>query len=209
MEDKAERAPSGTVRAFIAIELERDVLKALDRVQSELRRQVRGNAVRWTASSGIHLTLKFLGNVPLEQVPAITAGLARACAPFQSFPLSFAHLGCFPNLQRPRVVWVGLESASGVLSDLQRAVEAEIAPLGYPTEERGFTPHLTLGRAQRTASTEELRAVGRLIGEREVDQVASMRVDEVSLMRSELKPTGAVYTCLYKAPLQGQVRGTT
>lgn len=209
MEDKGERAPSGTIRAFIAIELERDVLKALDGVQSELKRQVRGNAVRWTASSSIHLTLKFLGNVPARQVPAITAGLARACAPFQSFPLSFAHLGCFPNLQRPRVVWVGLESASGVLMDLQRVVETEIEPLGYPTEERGFTPHLTLGRAQRTASTEELRAVGRLIGERQVDQVASMWVNEVSLMRSELRPTGAVYTCLYTVPLHGRAGGTT
>ncbi len=204
MEDRGQSAPPGTIRAFIAIELESDVLKALDRVQSELKRQVPGNPVRWTASSGIHLTLKFLGNVPTGQVPQITAGLERACAPFESFPLSFAHLGCFPNLQRPRVVWVGLESASGVLTDLQRAVEAEIAPLGYPTEERGFTPHLTLGRAQRTASTDELRAVGRLIGERQVDQVASMRVNEVSLMRSDLRRTGAVYTRLFEAPLQGR-----
>jgi RNA 2',3'-cyclic 3'-phosphodiesterase len=205
MEDKA---PSGTVRAFIAIELERDVLKALDRVQSELKRRVRGDSVRWTSSSGIHLTLKFLGNVPADQVPAIVSGIERACVPFESFPLSFADLGCFPNLQRPRVVWVGLESASDVLMALQHAVEIEIAPLGYPPEERGFTPHLTLGRAQRTASTEDLRTVGRLIGERQVGQIASMQVNAVSLMRSELRPAGAVYTCLHEVPLGERARGS-
>jgi RNA 2',3'-cyclic 3'-phosphodiesterase len=207
MEDRAERSPAGTIRAFIAIELERDVLKALDRLQSELKRRVRGDPVRWTASSSIHLTLKFLGNVPVDQVPALDAGIERACALFDPFPLSFAHLGCFPNPQRPRVVWVGLESASGVLMDLQGAVETEIAPLGYPTEERGFTPHLTLGRAQRTASTEELRSVGRSIGEGQIGQIASMQVNAVSLMRSELRPTGAVYTCLRAVPLGRRVGG--
>jgi len=201
------RAPSGTVRAFIAIELERDVLQALDQVQSDLRRRVQGNPVRWTASSSVHLTLKFLGNVPVAQAPAIVAGLERAGGDVPAFPLSFAHLGCFPNLQRPRVVWVGLESASGVLLTLQQAVEDEIAPLGYPAEERGFTPHLTLGRAQRTASTEELRAVGRVIAERHATEVASMRVDAVSLMRSELRPAGSVYTCLARVPLGGTAGG--
>jgi RNA 2',3'-cyclic 3'-phosphodiesterase len=197
------QAPSGTIRAFIAIELERDVLQALDDVQRELKRRVHGNPVRWTASSGIHLTLKFLGNVPAGQVPQIMSAIERVGATAQAFPLSFAHLGCFPNLQRPRVVWVGLESASGVLLALQQAVEEAVAPLGYPTEERGFTPHLTLGRAQRTASTEELRALGRVIAEQQATQVASMWVDAVSLMRSELRPSGAIYTCLARVLLGG------
>jgi RNA 2',3'-cyclic 3'-phosphodiesterase len=203
-----DRAPSGMIRAFIAIELERDVLQALDQVQRELKRRVHGNPVRWTASNGIHLTLKFLGNVPVGQVPEIVAGIERAGATVRAFPLAFAHLGCFPSLPRPRVIWVGLESASGVLLALQQAVEDAISPLGYPTEERGFTPHLTLGRAQRTASTEELRVVGRVIAERQGIQVAAMQVDAVSLMRSELRPSGAVYTCLAKVLLDGAAGDT-
>jgi 2'-5' RNA ligase len=204
-----ESTPPGTVRAFIAIELERDVLKALNHLQAELKRQVRGDPVRWTASSGIHLTLKFLGSTPASQVAEIVSGIERACATFEPFSLTFAHLGCFPNLQRPRVVWVGLESASGALMAVQRAVEDEISPLGYPTEQRGFTPHLTLGRAQRSAAPEDLRALGRMIAEQQVGQVASMRVEAVNLMRSDLRPTGAVYTSLARIPLGGRTEGRT
>jgi RNA 2',3'-cyclic 3'-phosphodiesterase len=195
-ETGSTQAGPEVVRTFIAIELDRVVLKALDKLQAELKREAPDRAVRWAASDGIHLTLKFLGDVPSAQIPAIKAWLERACQPYRPFDLTCSDLGCFPNTQRPRVVWVGVREPGGILSALQQAVEREIAPLGYPTEDRGFTPHLTLGRAQRAASTADLRRLGDLIASRSIGEIARMEVRSISLMRSELRSTGAVYTCL-------------
>jgi 2'-5' RNA ligase len=188
-------------RCFIAIELDRSVLEALDRLQAKLRREVPDGVVRWVAGSGIHLTLKFLGDVPLGQVRDIEDGIVRACRSYVPFALTCSGIGCFPNPRRPRVVWVGVEASGGVLSKLQQTVEREVAPLGYPTEKREFTPHLTLGRAQRRASSDELRRLGELISSAKVGPIAEMEVSEVSLIRSDLRPTGAVYTPLAQVPL--------
>lgn len=207
MTEAANTAGSGRrgemFRAFIAIELDHAVLKALDRAQSELKREVPPGVVRWVKGSGIHLTLKFLGDVPAGQIQDLDAALRRACGSCGPFTLSIVGLGCFPNPGRPRVVWVGVEEPGGVLGKLQQAVEREIAPLGYPTESRAFSPHLTLGRAQRSASKSELRALGDVVVLRRVGQLAQMEVSAVSLIRSDLRPTGAVYTPLAQVPLEG------
>lgn len=194
---------SEMVRAFIAIELDHAILRALDKLQAELKRQTPQKAVRWVASTGIHLTLKFLGDTPAAQLEDLNAGLQRACQGFGPFTIACSGLGCFPNPSRPRVVWVGIDEPRGVLAGLQRAVEREIAPLGYPTEDRGFSPHLTLGRVGRDASRDDARRLGELIVSRQVGKLAQMEAHAVSLIRSELRPTGAVYTRLYEAELRG------
>lgn len=192
-----------TVRAFIAIELDHAVLRALDKLQAELKRDSSQKAVRWVESSGIHLTLKFLGDVPIGQLEDLNAGLQRACYGFAPFAISCAGLGCFPNPNRPRVIWVGVDEPRGVLAELQQAVEREIAPLGYPTEDRPFSPHLTLGRVRREASRDDVRRLGQLIAARQVGKLAQMEARAVSLIRSELRPTGAVYTRLFDVSLRG------
>ena len=111
--------------------------------------------MRWVRPAGIHLTLRFLGDAPAEQVAAVRAGLdqvAVQCAPFE---LHLKSLGCFPNLRRPRVIWVGLEDPEERLRELQRAVEEQVRSLGWELEERTFRPYLTLGRVrQRQRSSE-------------------------------------------------------
>jgi 2'-5' RNA ligase len=191
------------IRTFIAIELDHAVLKALDKLQGELKREIPGNAVRWVSSTGIHLTLKFLGDVLVEQIPLIKTGIEQASQPHDPFTVTCLGTGCFPNVQRPRVVWVGVQDLSGTLKRLQQAVEKAIAPLGYPTEAREFSPHLTLGRVQRTLSPDELQRLSNFIRDRQSRQIAAMEVHSVSLMRSDLRSTGAVYTCLANIPLGG------
>lgn len=190
------------VRSFIAIELDDAVLRALDKLQVELKREVPQKAVRWVASSSIHLTLKFLGDTPVAQLEDLNAGLQRACQSFGPFAIVCSGLGCFPNPSRPRVVWVGIVEPREILIELQRAIEREIAPLGYPTEGRGFSPHLTLGRVARDASRDDLRRLGELIVSHQVGKLAWMEARAVSLIRSELKPTGAVYTRLHEVELR-------
>jgi 2'-5' RNA ligase len=189
-------------RLFIALELPPDVLKAIARVQSRLEDVFPERAIRWTRPQGIHLTLKFLGDAPPEQLDDLNAALAGAAAGHKAFRLGVEGVGCFPNTQRPRVVWLGVVGDLKPLRALQAGVEEHIAPLGYPSDERGFSPHLTLGRARNNAGRDALSAVGQLVETEEVGRLADWQVTSVSLMRSQLKPGGAVYTQVGEAGLE-------
>ncbi len=191
------------LRTFIAVELDERVKGRLLDLQAQLRAQLSPRSVRWVAPEGIHLTLKFLGDTPSEQVPAIAEALARAAGKSRPFTFTVGGLGCFPNSRQPRVVWVGLGEPTGHLAALQRAVEAQVAPLGFPTERRPFQPHLTLGRVQRSASNSEVREIGQVVAASLVGTVAEMRATQVSLIKSDLRPSGAVYTVLSSPALEG------
>lgn len=191
-----------TVRSFIAVELDAVVLTALGDLQSRLKRAPLGRLGRWVAPEGIHLTLKFLGSVPKERIPEIGEAVARAARETAPFEITIAGLGCFPTVRRPRVIWVGVEEPSGALERLQSAVEHELERLGFAPEGRGFTPHLTLARIRDHATERERAECGAWIKQQGVGRLAVMRVHEVCLMQSDLRPTGAVYTRLSAAPLQ-------
>jgi 2'-5' RNA ligase len=198
--------PEETLRTFIAIELDETLRQALRTIQNKFKRQMPPDAVRWVAPDGIHLTLKFLGDTPKERVPEIEAALQRACAGFGPFEFAVEGRGCFPNYRRPRVLWVAVRDRGQVLMRLNKAVEREVAPLGWPTEERGFSPHFTLGRVTRNADSKAEAAVGQAVEKSVVELVGLQKVTEVSLIQSELRPTGAVYRTLLHVRLPGAVQ---
>lgn len=188
------------IRTFIATEFSEEVRAGLERLQAELKRGSQG--VKWVRPEGVHLTLKFLGNVPADRIEEIAQAVREACVGCSPFQISFAGLGCFPNLRRPRVVWVGVEGETETLARLQRAIEENLAALGFPREKRGFSPHLTLGRVRREVGSGERRRLGQLIGSTATDQLGGMMVEAINVMRSDLKPTGAVYTQLASVKLK-------
>ena len=189
------------MRTFIAIELTPPILDRLGDLQARLRQDLPPRLVRWVRPQGIHLTLKFLGENPASEVDAVSAAMANVCAAHAPFTLSVHGLGCFPNLRRPRVLWVGVEEPAGVLAALQRDVERVLVPLGFPPETRPFSPHLTLGRAKGGARG-QIEALGKAVGQAKA-RIGEMPVAEVHLMRSDLLPGGAVYTALSVARLGG------
>jgi 2'-5' RNA ligase len=191
------------LRTFIAIELDQELQQNLADLQTRLRRDVPPRAVRWVRPDAIHLTLKFLGDTSLAQVESVKEALARATQEVNPFEFTIGGVGCFPNTHRPRVVWVGLHEPTGALRRLRDAVEAQVAPLGFPTEKRPFHPHLTLGRTQRRASPAEVRALGETIAASAVGNIDEMSVREVCYIKSDLRPSGAVYTALSRASLGG------
>jgi 2'-5' RNA ligase len=191
-----------TLRTFVAVELDEELSGRLARVQDQLRGQLSPRSVRWVRQGGIHLTLKFLGDTLPDQVEAVKIALGKAVSSISPFTFTVGGLGCFPNARRPRVVWVGLYEPTGALSRLRDAVEDQVAPLGFPTENRPFHPHLTLGRVQRNASNSEVRQVGEVVEASAIGNLYEMTVKQVSYIKSDLKPGGAVYTTLYEARLQ-------
>ncbi len=190
---------SESLRLFIAVELDLD--EVLGDLQKQMQAFDRDRAVRWTAIDGIHLTLKFLGETSADRQAAITAAMTEATKGHKPFGLTLEGAGCFPNTRKPRIVWAGLGGEVKALHALRDAVERTVSPLGYPTEDRPFSPHLTLGRARQEAGAASLAALGAQIEKMSVGKLAAWQVEGISLIRSELKSSGAVYTQLAYAPL--------
>jgi 2'-5' RNA ligase len=190
-----------TLRTFIAIELDEDLKDNLARLQNRLRGEMSPSSVRWVRPEGIHLTLKFLGDTTEEQVEQVKEALARAAAGAGPITFSVGGVGCFPNTRRPRVVWVGLHEPTGALARLRDAVEEQVAPLGFPTEKRPFSPHLTLGRVHRRASKSEVREVGEVVAASAIGDIDEMTATAVFYIQSDLRPSGAVYTTLVSVEL--------
>jgi 2'-5' RNA ligase len=190
-----------SLRLFVAVELPTAVGETLAALQKRLQTFDRERTIRWTAISSIHLTLKFLGDTDPARQPAIDAALREVAAGRAPFTLSIDGAGCFPDPRKPRIVWAGAGGDLAALHALRDAVERTVSPLGFPTEDRPFSPHLTLGRARQDAPRLALAALGERIGHAEVGTLASWRVEGLSLMRSDLKPSGAVYTQMLFVPL--------
>jgi len=189
------------IRTFIAIELSQDLKDSLTRLQGRLKRQVPERSVRWVRPDGIHLTLKFLGDVPTLRIASISQAVETACRGCSRFTIELAGLGCFPNPRRPRVMWVGVREPTGTLVRLQKAVEGTLVELGFEPEDRSFRPHLTLGRAQRRLGRSDAQRLGELIAQSDVGLLGRMSVASVNVIRSDLQPDGAVYTVLARAAL--------
>lgn len=191
------------LRCFVAIELEEAIRQEIRRTQTLLKSDPAGCHGRWVRPEGIHLTLKFLGDVPADQIDTIAHTIRNATAGAAPFRVSCGGLGCFPNTRFPRVIWIGIEDPEGTLLRLQKAVETNFSALEYPPERRAFHPHLTLARTRRVSKGEQA-ALGKLVERTRVDRLGDMLVREISLMRSELRPSGAVYTQLAAAPLHAE-----
>ena len=199
-----------TLRTFIAVELDQELKATLTAIQARLRSAIPPRAVRWVQPEGIHLTLKFLGDTPLDKVEQVKAALALAAGEIPAHAITVGGVGCFPDARRPRVVWVGVQEPSGSLVRLWQAVESHVAPLGFPTEKRPFSPHLTLGRVQRYASGAEVRDIGQAVAALAAEMAGAqdeMAVSSVAYIKSDLRPTGAVYTTLVEARLQERAGG--
>jgi RNA 2',3'-cyclic 3'-phosphodiesterase len=188
---------SALLRAFVAVEIPEEVRAALDAAQARLRQHL--VRARWVRSGSMHLTLKFLGDIPAGQVAGAADALQVAVRGHAALRLSAAGIGAFPGIRRPRVLWAGLSGETEPLADLQRSVEEELAALGFPREERPFRAHLTIGRFSEPVAPGPLAEA---LKDFATASFGEFTVQELVLFRSELKPSGAVYTALARVKLE-------
>jgi len=189
------------IRAFIAIELSADIRRSLDQLSSQLRQSLKGAPVRWVPADNIHLTLKFLGNVSLTNLDILKEVIQNEVTRHPAFEFSVGELGAFPSVRRPRVIVVRVQ-APAELGQIQRGLEEGSRRLGYDPEERPFSPHLTLGRVSRNASNSEVGQLGQALESTRIGFLGAMQVTSVHLFRSDLQPSGAIYTSLLSAQLK-------
>jgi len=189
------------VRLFVAMDIPEDIRSSLAELAAKLRTTCRN--ARWTRVEGLHITLKFIGEIPAEKVEMIKTALAGipSRAPFT---LNFRGLGFFPNERRPRVLWAGME-ANSELSEIAAALETALEPLGIAREGREFSPHLTLARFDTPRGLHALHAAIEKAGPFEFGSTVAK---EFHLYQSVLKRGGAEYTRLATFPLAGTSAGT-
>jgi len=190
---------SPTVRSFIALDLPGAVRRQLEALIRELAQS--GAQVGWVRPEGIHLTLKFLGNVELELIERIKPVLARIGERTEPIHIEPAGCGAFPAIKQPRVVWVGLGGEGGALAALQGEVEEAMVPFGFAPEDRPFRPHLTLGRVK---GRKHILALQQILLARQGFTAEPFDVAELVLYKSDLRPDGARYTPLFRAPFAGR-----
>jgi 2'-5' RNA ligase len=184
------------IRSFIAIELPEKTRQKLAAIQEQLKES--RARVRWLKVSSIHLTLKFLGNILPEQVDEIAAAVAQVVVDEPPVSLCAAGLGAFPSQRKPRVIWVGLRGEVERLASIQAALEKALEKLGFAREGRGFRPHLTIGRVK---DRHRLQGLIQALSTLELPEFNSFDADEIILYKSDLRPTGAIYTKLHRMPL--------
>lgn len=182
------------LRAFIAVHLPEEVRTALEHVNEALAQQVPRKSVRWVTPERMHLTMRFLGDTAVSNLPTITAALDQATQGQSAFTLTLGQLGCFPNRRRPRVIWVGLDGNLAPLWELKRQVDAALQPLGWEPETRPFRAHLTLGRVK------DSRLLADLDWGAAVEELP-VPVTAVHLVQSELRSSGPIYTVLHSSQL--------
>jgi RNA 2',3'-cyclic 3'-phosphodiesterase len=183
------------MRTFIAIPLPEGARSALSQIQQGMR--TTGADVRWTAIPSIHLTLKFLGEIDPGVVAQLTRSLKEATKDETPFSLAIGGVGTFPNLRNPRVVWCGIEGEMDRLNALQQRVEEACARLGFPPEDRPFSPHLTLGRVKGSRNLPRLVDCIRIGSPLRT----ALQVGCFHIYRSTLTPAGAIYSALERIDL--------
>lgn len=181
------------IRSFIAIELPNELKLGLTQLETQLKSD-KQPWVKWVNPEGIHLTLKFLGNIAVDRTGEITRATEEAVQGISPFRLEVKGLGVFPNLRRVQVAWVGISGEIDKLTQLQKRIETNLTPLGFAPESRAFTPHLTLARLRDRASLDERQRFGQLIANTKFEVAYTIEVDAINLMRSQLTREGAIYS---------------
>jgi 2'-5' RNA ligase len=188
------------LRSFIALEVPPHIQKVIASQTASLQRTLPRPLVRWVVEHNVHLTLQFLGDVSPANLDLLAQALRSEAAGHPTFEVSVGQVGAFPTPRRPRVIWVGLDAPAALLS-LHRGIQTVTARMGYPPEERTFSPHLTIGRVRQNASAAELHRIQAALEGTQVGALGGFRVEAVVVFKSDLQPPGPLYTRLHSLPL--------
>ena len=190
----------GHLRAFLASEVPTPFQDAIQAATTGLRKNLGDDLIRWVPVHNVHLTLIFLGDISSSSLDLIKQMLTAEAVQHKCFEMQMDGIGAFPNPRRPRVLWIGLHTPAA-LESLQRGIESASARLGYATDEKSFSPHLTIGRVKQNLSTPEIQRIRAELEKTKIGLLGVVHVDAAHLFKSDLQPNGSVYTKLFSAPI--------
>ncbi len=195
-EARPERAKM--IRAFISVEIPDEIKGALQDIQQAFRES--RDRITWVRPQGMHITLKFLGDIEEGSIPEIGARMQKAGDNIEPFVIHLLGAGVFPGMKKPRVLWAGIREGAEDLKKIQEDLDSRLEDLGFPISIRPFSPHITIGRIKDIRDPRWFAAQMEKHGDTEI---GSMRAESIHLFESRLRPDGAVYTERFFAPLGG------
>jgi 2'-5' RNA ligase len=185
-----------TIRAFIAAEIDPQTKKKISNLISILKKSEAD--VKWVTEDQMHLTLKFLGNIEQDRIQEISDALSAIANKAFSFTIHLSKLGAFPNMNHPRVIWIGIDKGAESLEALNKKIETNLEKLGFPKENREFKPHFTLARIKSSKNILELI---KTLEKNTFDSEGEIKINKLIIFQSILTPKGAIYTKLSTAEL--------
>jgi len=188
------------IRSFLAFSLPPEIRDVVGRVLGDLSGASRD--VKWVRPGSLHLTVVFLGDVDEASISSVKRAAADVCRAFAPFRLRVSGTGFFPNPRRPRVIWLGLDGDVEPMGRFRDALQEALAPLGFAPERRPFRPHLTMGRFRKGGFPDD--RLNEALESHRNETSPECVLPELVLFRSDLRPTGAVYTVLERFPLSGE-----
>ena len=183
------------IRTFIAVSLSASILSGIEKLMRTLKTD--WGDVRWVEPNNLHVTLKFLGDIPLNELPQLIQVVTQSVSRIDSFDLTFQGIGAFPSGESPKTIWIGCREGSEGMIQLAESIDEGLFSIGYPKETRRFSPHLTIGRVKKP-----VRGLA-LIFDEQCDRLfGSCSVSEVQIFSSELTRRGPIYDELAVIPLR-------
>ena len=186
-----------TIRVFIAVSFNQKLIIEFKKLQDQFKQL--GLNASWVKPENIHLTLKFLGDVETNRVSQIFDPLHKTALTFSSFNLRLSSLGVFPNWNRPRTFWIGLDDEEEILKKLKKRLELELFNVGFPRDMKSFFPHLTLARLRSPSNKNLLKKEIEILS---VPLDHLIKISEIKLYKSSLTPKGSEYAKLFSCSLK-------
>ncbi len=191
---------NSTKRLFLAIKLSQELVFRVQDLKNDAESLLEDRSLRWTASDNLHLTLLFLGDTDVSEIPTICKVMDESVKNLKSFEMTFTGLGCFPNTQKPRVFWMGVEDPQPLRLLYNRLIRglSPVIKLNRPK----FSPHVTLVRLKDYAKPELIMKLNQLIDSHQERRFGSMRVEQATLFESDLQPSGPIYKTIHHSMLK-------
>jgi 2'-5' RNA ligase len=188
------------LRTFIAVDFSPEIIRKIKEIIDYFKTQTPERALKWVAPENLHLTIKFLGEVPEEKIEQIKSLINETLDDVKVFEIGVEELGMYPNPQKPRVVWLGITGADP-LKEIHKMLESQLQKADIQPDKRSFSPHLTIARIRRNADIQSVKEIGETLSKFKVGSLGSCNIDHIVVYKSELTPQGPIYTPLLSSPL--------
>jgi len=176
------------------------MIEKIGRIIAYFKTQLPESHLKWVTTEQMHLTIKFIGEVPDQQLPEIKSVITNAIGIQPAFTMGIEGLGMYPHIEKPRIIWLGITGKEPLIG-LHKILDQALTKVGIRQERRIFSPHLTLARVRRHADQRTVKEIGKTLSKFKVDSLGTVNVEQIRLYQSKLTPQGPIYTSLLTVPL--------
>ena len=188
------------MRTFIAADFPPDILTKAGKITADLKQEVPGGAIKWVSTDKMHLTIKFIGDIQKNKITRVKELMTNILHDQPSFKIGIQNLGTYPDINNPRVIWLGITQGAPLI-EIHKKLDEALTDLKVRSDRRKYSPHLTLARVRRDTDRDTVKVIGDILSRFKVDSLGTITISEITLYKSKLTPQGPEYTPLHVVSL--------